>query len=510
MRILFRTDADSRIGTGHLMRCLALADDLRREGADCLFLCREAGLGGLAEKISLGGHRLLTLPMAAVLDDVGDLPRLAHADWLSGGWRNDASACLAVLADQPRADWLVVDHYALDDRWEAAMRAATRRVMAIDDLADRKHDCDVLLDQNVLDGSSGHYRGLVPRDCLLLLGPKYALLRPEFSGASEVAARAGRPRKDARLLIMFGGSDPQDLTLRTVNALARLNWQGPVEVVAGELYGKLQELKASVSRLPQASLHAPAHKVADLMRAADLALGSPGVASWERCACSLPSIVLSVADNQLTLGESLGRMGVHWYLGKAADVRDEELDAALIAWTANSPARYCMSQTASAICDGKGVRRVVRRMLVAGLDIRPARESDASLMYSWRNDERTRRHVFDPTPLDLTAHLKWFKKTIDGTGSQLLIALREPQVPVACIRFDFSEERARLSIYVDPDRHGSGYGVPSINLACSWLRSNRPDIKVVEADVLAGNEPSNRAFFAAGFKPAFRRYEYLQ
>jgi UDP-2,4-diacetamido-2,4,6-trideoxy-beta-L-altropyranose hydrolase len=510
VRVLFRTDADSNIGTGHLMRCLALADGLRSEGAECVFLCREAGLGALAEKITAGGHGLLTLPAAAGNEDGDDLPRLAHAGWLPGGWRNDAAACRLALANQPAADWLVVDHYALDGRWERAMRAEAERVMVIDDLADRRHECEVLLDQNVLADSVGQYQGLVPEGCLLLLGPKYALLRPEFLAFGEAAPKAAGCSEDLRLLIMFGGSDPQDLTLRAVKALARIKWRGPVDVVAGSLYGKLPELAAIVSGLPQAHLHAPAHKVADLMRAAGLALGSPGVASWERCACGLPSIVLSVADNQLRLGESLGRLGAHWYLGKADQVRDDDLDAALAAWIANPLARHGMSSAAAAICDGKGVRRAVQRLAAAELDIRPATQDDSQLVYAWRNDERTRRHFFDSGPIEPATHRSWFSQTLGNADTQLLLVLGRGRVPVACVRFDYLAERARLSVYLDPDLQGYGLGVNSISLACRWLRIRRPDIRVVEADVLVDNEASRRAFSAAGFRQVWSRYEHAQ
>lgn len=503
MRVTFRTDAGTTIGTGHLMRCLALAEGLRAAGAECLFLCRD-GIGALAQMIAEGGHRLQMLPEANERQRVSDGESLAHDHWLPGGWQQDLDACLDELASKPAADWLVVDHYALDHRWETGMRAVARSVMAIDDLADRGHDCDLLVDQNLMPAMVGRYDGLLPPRCRPLLGPRYALLRSEFSRPDETprAPRGATPR----LLVMFGGADAADLTLRAVQALAHIGWQSPVDVVAGPLYPALDSLRSAIKVLPAAELHAPARDVAALMRAADLAVGSPGVASWERCACALPSLTIAQASNQEKVGEALAEAGGHWYLGRAADVSDDELQDALRVLGRNGFVRHAMSGVATSICDGQGVRRVVRQMLATALTVREARADDAALLFGWRNDERTRRQSFDPRPLDPTGHVDWLTKVLRDDNRNLLLISRAGR-EVACVRFDCVVERVTVSIYIDPDMHGQGIGGAALTAAIHWLRETRPEMQTIEADVLSVNEASGALFTAAGFALALSRYE---
>ena len=505
MRILFRTDADKQIGTGHLMRCLALADRLHAEGDECTFLCRGAGLGALAQRITDAGHQLIALPEAEVSGAGADLPVLSHALWLPGGWQSDLDACLAGLGDQPVADWLIVDHYALDRRWEAAMRHTAKRVMVIDDLADRQHDCDLLLDQNQVLGMDCRYDGRLPMACTKLLGPRYALLRSEFSHTVRVASDRA-PTQVPRLLVMFGGADAQNLTLRTVEVLAKLAWRGAIDVVAGPLYPELPSLREVLNALPNARLHAPATDIAALMRAADLSIGSPGVASWERCVCALPSLTIAQADNQEPIGEALAIAGAHWYLGRAETVLDADIEAALLAWERNSFACQAMSAVAASVCDGQGVFRVIRHLRELSFRFRPVTTDDALLLFSWRNDERTRQYFFNPRPIEFSRHLEWLSVTLNSSSSTLLLAERGG-VPVACIRFDCREHRATVSIYIDPDLHGQGIGIAALSHAVRWLFENRPEVEIIEADVLAGNESSHRVFRGAGFESIWSRYE---
>jgi len=361
VRILFRTDANAQIGTGHLMRCLALADGLRVEGAECTFLCRAAGLGVMAGKIAEAGHVLLTLPDSPDCAADVDSPQLAHAGWLPGGQLNDATSCLNVLDGQPVADWLIVDHYALDERWEKTMRVTAARILVIDDLADRKHDCDLLLDQNQVHDMEARYENHVPENSRRLLGPKYALLRKEFArteGSGVIGERFASPR----LLVMFGGADPQNLTLRTVNVLVSVGWKGGVDVVAGPLYADSDSLLKAIAALPDARLHSPARDVAMLMRSAGFAVGSPGGASWERCACALPSLTIAQADNQEAIGDGLKEYGAHEYLGRAEVLSDERLKKSLIAIKNQPELLFRMAVRASLITDGLGVYRVASLM----------------------------------------------------------------------------------------------------------------------------------------------------
>lgn len=502
MRFLFRTDADATIGTGHLMRCLALAEALRAGGAECIFLGRVSGLGALAKYITDAGHVLLSLPQFE--DSVPDTDGPPHAGWLHGGQENDSAACLAALGGQPPIDWLVVDHYAIDCRWESKMRQVTSRIMVIDDLADRQHDCDLLLDQSLIDDMDERYNGLVPEYCIRLLGPRYALLRKEF--ATQEALPKKITTEEPRLLVMFGGADLQNLTLRTIELLVAMDWGGDVDVVAGPLYKHLAQLRRMVSRLAQGHLHVSANNVATLMRKADLALGSPGVASWERCACALPAITIAQADNQEGIGHTLGEAGANFYLGRAELLTDAALSAALSALLANESARKAMSRAAAAVCDGQGVRRVASRLLTSQLEIRGASRDDAAMLFEWRNDERTRQHFRNPSPLVLEKHLLWFENVLKDTSKLFLIVLRK-DVPLGCVRFDISSSIAEVSIYIDPSQQGLGIGAGVLQTALDELNKARPEVRSIRAEVLAANRASAATFKRCGFIPQSQYFE---
>lgn len=486
--ILFRVDASSRIGTGHVMRCLALANHLADLGARCAFLARESTLGTLAETIRLR-HALLPLP--------GDPPDSQEQD-------RDAALCTAALAGSAQARWLVVDHYQLDSRWEKAMRPAADSLMAIDDLADRPHDCELLLDQNLVANMARRYDGKLPPGCRQLLGPRHALLRPEFG---KLSARS-KPADDAplRVLLMFGGADPQALCLRLLRILAPQAGRFELNVVAGSLFSRLDELRQQVERLPGARLHVATSDIAGLMAEADLAIGSPGVSSWERCSAGLATIAISQADNQEEIGVALAEAGAHLYLGRADTLADEDIQAALQVLCAKPWLRHAMSRAAGAICDGRGTARVARHLWRPALQLRRAELGDAALLFSWRNDERTRMQSLDTRELHYPGHLQWMEKMLADPDEILMLA-QEGELPFACLRFSVSGQRARVSIYANPERHGQGLGSASLQAATEWLQRERPAVRIIEADVLRNNAASNAMFGTAGYQAMWTRFE---
>jgi len=488
--ILFRADASPLIGSGHLMRCLALANELQSQGARCAFLVREQSLGQLGDSVKAQGHELLLLP--------GGATNAAQQE-------EDASMCRSALAGLVPARWLVVDHYALDARWEKAMRPVANAVMAIDDLANREHDADLLLDQNLVPEMEQRYESKLRSGCRQLLGPRYALLRREFW--HQVDALRGVGILQPRLLLMFGGADPQALTLRVLRILVAQGWLGEVDVVAGSLFLQLDELRSLLTQLPQARLHVASFDIANLMRRADLALGSPGVSSWERCCTGLPTIAISQADNQEEIGAALARVGAHLYLGRAEDLGDEDIRAALQVMCGTPWLRQAMAIASLRVCDGGGALRVANVLLRSAMQIRPAGITDATLLFTWRNDERTRRQSLNACELNYSAHVDWMTRTLANPDEILLLGL-ESGVPAACVRFSISGERARVSIYTDPARHGQGLGSAALKAASSWLRLVRPELRIIEADVLQDNIASITMFRVAGYIERWSRYEF--
>ena len=277
MRIAFRADASLQIGTGHIMRCLALADALRQQGVECQFICRELE-GHLMDHIHTCGYKVKALPKPIINTSFEtDLP---HAHWRSGDWQEDTQQAKKILGSK-KLDWLIVDHYELDHRYESELRSSSKRIMAIDDLADRRHDCDLLLDQNY--GSSiGRYDGLVPADCTQLHGPEFALLKSIY--AKRRAHQGVRKDKIEDVLIYFGGgADPMNLTGMALSAfLAPELTKIELHVVVGTYYEYREELEDIAATRGRTRIYSQLPDLSKLMINADLAVGAGGVTTWER------------------------------------------------------------------------------------------------------------------------------------------------------------------------------------------------------------------------------------
>jgi UDP-2,4-diacetamido-2,4,6-trideoxy-beta-L-altropyranose hydrolase len=308
MHIAFRADASLQIGTGHVMRCLTLANALREQGAECTFLCRPHA-GHLLELVAQRGHKALALGEAQANFNAPAEP--AHAAWLGTSWVDDAEQTKRALSKQS-VDWLVVDHYALDARWEQALHQQAKRIMVIDDLADRPHACDLLLDQNL--GRSAHdYCGLLKRKTIILIGPQYALLRPEFAALrpQSLARRQNDPQL-RRLLVTMGGVDKYNATGQVLAALhsCKLPADLSVTVVMGPHAPWLAQVQAQASQMPwNTNVLVGVNNMAQLMAESDLAIGAAGGTSWERCCLGLPSIQFVLADNQRDIATALAHSG---------------------------------------------------------------------------------------------------------------------------------------------------------------------------------------------------------
>jgi UDP-2,4-diacetamido-2,4,6-trideoxy-beta-L-altropyranose hydrolase len=305
--IVFRADASVDIGTGHVMRCLTLAQALRKNGARCSFVTR-ALPGNLSQRLSDEGFDVTVLPAPSGTPPAGPP---AYAAWAGVDWSKDAMETRATFSkDQP--DWLVLDHYAFDARWQRVAKPYGTRLMVIDDLADRPHDCDLLLDQN-LGQEKANYKGLVPDACTFLMGPQYALLRPDFLEVREQAL-ARRAKQDFRqLLITMGGVDRVDATSVVLGALrdAPLPKDLCITVVMGSTAPALKRVQSLAKRMPW-----PTEVVVDVtnmamrMAAADLAISTGGGTTWERLFLQLPSLVMPIADNQVTYLKLLERLNL--------------------------------------------------------------------------------------------------------------------------------------------------------------------------------------------------------
>ena len=300
MRVLVRADASVDIGSGHLMRCLTLADQLCCKGAEVAFVCRDIP-GGMFDLLQTRGYRFEKLP----LPEAGKDPQLFDAE-------ETIKAAGRLFPEG--LEWLVVDHYEFDAAWERTLRSHTRKLMVIDDLASRQHDCDLLLDQNYYRDLNQRYQGLVPEQCITLLGPAYVLLRPEFAEARRrLRARDGTIR---RILVFFGGSDSTNQTQKVVEALKLRERPGiDVDVVVGSVNPNRNTIQRLCDELPNVTFHCQVSNMAELILNADLGIGAGGAAMWERCYLGLPTITVVFAVNQERTTEDVAEIGAIEYLG---------------------------------------------------------------------------------------------------------------------------------------------------------------------------------------------------
>ncbi len=496
MQIVFRTDASLLIGNGHVMRCLALADRLRAGGAQCRFLSREHD-GHLFDLVRQRRFEITALGPARTTFEIDAQP--VHATWLGTDWRTDADQTRDALRGE-KADWLIVDHYALDARWETALRGSCERLMAIDDLADRDHVCDLLLDQT-FGRRESDYLARVPASCRLLLGPHYALLRPEFGELREQAMRNRGADTVNEILVTMGGVDRDDVSSLVLDALreAPLAAGARIRVVLGSTAPALAKVRALAATMPHATeVLVDVADMARLIADADLGIGAAGGTSWERCALGLPAIVLAVADNQNSIARALGRAGAHWYAGRLSAGSKSALTTFVAHALQDPDARLAMSVAAAQMCDGRGASRVAQRLLLPSLRFRDATLADARMLYGWRNDPTVRRHFFDAREIDFDGHRAWMDSVLRAEDRLLLIAV-DARGDFACVRFDLHGDSAEISLYLDPARIGEGLGAAVVQDAVSVVRERVAGLSKVVARVMRDNTASRAVFERAGF-----------
>lgn len=342
MRVVIRADASVRIGTGHVMRCMALAARMRKRGADVTFVCREEA-GNLVDAIAAYGFGTVRLPRS---EQSGRTDGSDETTW----GEEDAALMRRYLASRRgRADVVLVDHYMVGEHWEREMRSLARRVVVIDDLGNRRHDCDVLVDPNLHDSPETRYTGLVPAGSRVFVGPRYAPLREEFEAISPHVRTSGL----RRLLVFMGGSDPPGEGVKVARALRAFEGKEPETImIAGPINPRIAEIRLAAEGVPSLTVIESTNDMARLIEWADVGVGACGVAAWERCALGLPSLVAIIAANQRDDSRILHAIGAVRNLGDSSDTTVERWVEA-IADLQRSPAEVQrMSIAAATVMEG--------------------------------------------------------------------------------------------------------------------------------------------------------------
>ncbi len=477
MLIAIRVDASFAVGLGHLRRCLSLAQTLRSLGAEVRFGLRNSDVDG----VSLAAEEGFS----------------AHA--LGDGMDPEADAhTFCSLWSDERPDWVIVDHYDLDARWHAAVRARLNcLVAAIDDLADRPLDVDALVDPNL--AAKDHrdkYSPVLRRPpALWLCGPRFALLGPSYAQAPafEVAACV------RSIGIFLGGTDPAGLTATALQACREVaQFAGPIEIVTTTANARLGDLERLAAGDPDLTLSTDLPELSAFYRRHDLQIGAGGGATWERCCVGAPALTLCTADNQRAVIPALQAVGA---LATSARNDVQSIGSALVALIESRAARHAMSEVSRALVDGQGATRTALALLgrcPAGMGLRGAGHADAAMMWRWRDDLATRSASRQDQSIPFETHQAWLDEALSNPQRRLRIAnvgLRD----VGVIRFDRMDAGTwEVSLYLDPSLHGLGLGA-------AMLRQGEADLLAgvgpvtVHAEVLATNPASFRLFVAAGY-----------
>lgn len=445
MRLLFRCDASTTIGAGHLIRCLSIADLAASQGDECHFLCADLpGFDGA--QIMARQHGLTRLP--------------AQPDWRSFyrtimGWGG--------------SDWLVVDHYQLDRCWERPLAALFPQQLVIDDLADRPHEATRLLDitpyRQLADYRESQFEQ-VP-----LLGPSYAPLRPEFAKLRPAAlARRASNRTIRRLLLSLGAMDSDNQLSRILPLIDQL----PIPALEIDLVltsraphiETLQEVMAKSRH--QVKLHLDANNMAELMLHADLAIGAGGTSCWERAALALPTLLFTLADNQLENARRLAQENAVIWLGDLRTLDNEQLLQQLSDHWPTQEALQQLGKISAALCDGMGAQRLLQELtpLRHTYWLQPITIEDAEWMWHWQQDAVTRRYSRNPKNPLLCEHQAWLHSALQHP-QRWLFKMMSATGPCAVVRLDEASELEgynEVSIYVDPQQHQQGYGKRALNL----------------------------------------------
>ncbi len=488
---VFRADASDRIGSGHVRRCLSLATELRRRGAHVLFICRTRP-SAMTDDITAAGFKILGLPRLAPETE----------GWLGTTESVDARQTVAALAGL-QVHLLVADNYGIGMDWEAVVRPHVGLLAVLDDLADRLHAADVLVDPTP--GSNDRYEGLVGAGTRRLCGASYALLDQRFRAARKaLAPRDGMIR---RVLVSFGAVDANAHGLRAASAVRQALGQSvQIDLVLGRGSPHLLDARRLAGSDPALTLHVDTTQMPDLMEQADLAIGAGGTTSWERACLGLPAIVCAIADNQRMVLETLVEAGAA--LRVAADQHFEAETRSLVQLLAHSPSLVrLMSRAAADLIDGRGVQRVADQLLPLFPAIRPAAAEDCEQLWSWRNEADVRDASLDPSVIPWDTHCSWFERVLGSADVDLLIGEIGGE-PVGVVRFDRRSDVIRVSVYLSPQGKGQGHGPRLLLAAHEWARRQGHAGKVF-AEIRPANAASVAAFEAAGYSPSLLIHERM-
>lgn len=474
--LLIRTDSTAKIGAGHIMRCIALAQAWQAEGGEVTFLshCESTAL---RERIQSEGFHFIPVEEAHPLP--GDIEQL-----------------LATATRRSEINWVVLDGYHFDPEYQKQIRDNGLRLLVIDDMNHLAHyHADIILNQNI-NGPVLKYS--CTQDTTQLLGSRYVLLRREF--ISQQYHDKKTPELAENILVTMGGADPDNVTLKVIHALQQLNNHSlSVKTVIGPINPHYESIRNELSR--SRFRHELLENVTDMPAAmawADLAISSVGSTTWELLATGVPTVLIITAENQLLVTERLSRQGYCLNLGWNNELSVDVIATSLTALLQSRAKRAKMIQKGQNLIDFRGSARVVDEMLSYLIRVREVTTRDCRLLWEWANEPEVRRMSFNTEFIPFEDHKKWFDNKLSDPRCYQYIAEDATSLPIGQVRFDLKGNEANIGISVASKIRDRGFGTRLLKKALRKLTKHKT-IKAVHAYVRAENKSSVRVFEKAGF-----------
>lgn len=481
--LVIRADSDSYIGTGHVMRCLALAQAWQLQGGQAVFISRIES-EALCQRIESSGIKLIRI-------------NGSHPDPDDLGITLEILGQIVQRQSASEKIWLAIDGYNFDDRYFQAVRAAGCHLLVIDDLAALPHyHADVLLNQNF---NAEQLNYSCETETQRLLGTRYALLRPEFLRWRDWQ-RTTRETAN-RILVTLGGSDPDNITLKVIQALQQIKLPAlEAKIIVGPANTHLETLREVAYRSEdKIQILTNVNNMPELMTWADVAVSAGGSTCWELAFMGVPILVTVIAENQQLIAESLCQKGIAVNLGTANMLLPDIVAQTITDLLNSAERRDEMTVKSRGLVDGEGADRAVMALTEESLRLRRAKESDCLQVWEWANAPDVRAVSFSSEPIPWENHVQWFRSKLTDQNCLYYIAVNSDDQPVGQIRFDVKNKEAVISISLDITSRGKGYGSKLIHKASEYLQKNTK-VDLIHAWVKQGNESSLRAFTKAGYK----------
>ena len=500
MRVVVRVDASIEIGSGHVMRCLTLAEMLKENGANVQFICRKHK-GNLISNIISKGFNVLVLK-ASVSSKFDD--KLPHSHWLGVTQKQDSKECLSFLKES-QVDWLILDHYGIDEEWQEYLGGNYQQLMVIDDLADRKHQCNILLDQT-FGRRKKDYKGLVPETCELIVGSQYALLRPEFNNWRQYSLERRKKPVIRELLINMGGIDNKNFTKLVLEEIFRCNLPKEINItiIMGLLSPHLESIKIMAKQLQyKTNVKVQVGNYAEIMANSDIAIGASGITTWERCCLGLPTVQLVTAENQLFLAEVLSNQKIIKLVRKTSELK--KLLESAADWVPD------ISISAKNICTGLGVYKIFNKLINTKINLEEfgevnlesyvnASKNDKALALKMRNHSKVRRFMFNQQKISEDEHKNFIQKLTERTDIRYFLVKQYKKV-IGTINFTEINlhNSIEFGIYANPYEKNKNSG-RILELAASHYAFNELGVRKIKLKVLTNNIKAINFYKKSGFE----------